>query len=81
MLLRIFTFLVAALTTAALGRGMEWYTKTFNLRYSDVQEHELPGGKVEAHSAFFRLDRGAEYVDHRMWRSTCSKYALTFCRL
>lgn len=44
---------------------MEWYTKTFNLRYSDVLEHEVPGRKVEPHGAFFRLDKGAEFVDHR----------------
>jgi hypothetical protein len=46
--------------------GMEWYTKHFNIIPSDLQEFKLPDdGPVVPHSAFFRLDRGDEYVDHR----------------
>ncbi|KAL8276787.1 hypothetical protein RQP46_010792 [Phenoliferia psychrophenolica] len=50
--------------TGDFAGGSASYRETFNLRYSDIQEHQLPDGKVEEHSGFFRLDRGAEFVDH-----------------
>ncbi|KAL8276179.1 hypothetical protein RQP46_011437 [Phenoliferia psychrophenolica] len=50
--------------TGDFAGGSAWYRDTFNLRYSDVMEHELPNGKVEEHGAFFRLDKKAEFVDH-----------------
>lgn len=36
-----------------------------NLKASDLFQSEIPDGTMIEHSAFFRLDRGEEYCDHR----------------